>query len=94
MMAALLALSSVFCPAIPVLAEGEEIIDASGYGTMVEDVLTDRFHGMEPSQQIFVNSVADSDLVDKFRCTLGNTVNSGFRDNLVDDEGDIMSVED
>ena len=51
MMAALLALSSVFCPAIPVLAEGEEIIDASGYGTMVEDVLMDRFHGMEPSQQ-------------------------------------------
>jgi hypothetical protein len=38
--------------------------------------------------------MADSDLVDKFRCTLGNTVNSGFRDNLVDDEGDIMSVED
>ncbi|MBQ5897524.1 MAG: hypothetical protein IIW81_03575 [Oscillospiraceae bacterium] len=49
MMAALLALSSVFCPAIPVLAEGEEIIDASGYGTMVEDVLTDRFRGMKPA---------------------------------------------
>ncbi|MBR5224191.1 MAG: VWA domain-containing protein [Clostridia bacterium] len=72
MMAALLALSSVFCPAIPVLAEGEEIIDASGYGTMVEDVLTDRFSGMEPSQQEFIYVEAEDEFAKGLIGTMGD----------------------
>lgn len=36
----------------------------------------------------------NKELVERFRHTLGNTVNSGFRDNLVGDDGDILSVKD
>lgn len=36
----------------------------------------------------------NKEFVERFRHTLGNTVNSGFRDNLVGDDGDILSIKD
>lgn len=38
--------------------------------------------------------MSDRGLQERFAHTLGNTVNSGFRDRLVGDDGDILSVSD
>ena len=86
MMAALLALSSVFCPAIPVLAEGEEIIDASGYGTMVENVLFERFPKLQVESQVFVAGEATEDVTQSLVQTLSKDEYNAYSEFILNQE--------